>query len=76
MSEAEYIVGLDIGSTTVRLAVGQLSQRPDQPVHIIGIAEAPSRGINRGTISSIEDAVSSISACLEKAERMVGVPMF
>jgi len=74
MSEQEIIAGLDIGSTAIRLAVGQ-SVGEREKIHIVGAAEVPAEGISRGIISSIEDAVSSISACLEKAERMVGVPI-
>ncbi|MFA6254984.1 MAG: cell division protein FtsA [Patescibacteria group bacterium] len=74
MAEKEIIAGLDIGSTAIRLAVGQ-SVGEEGKIHIIGAAEVPAEGISKGIISSIEDAVSSISACLEKAERMVGVPI-
>lgn len=74
MAEKEIVVGLDIGSTAIRLAVGQLTG-DDEKIHIIGSAEVEAEGISKGIISSIEDAVSSISACLEKAERMVGVPL-
>ena len=75
MAEQEMIAGLDIGSTEVRLAVGQRTQNPQEMIHIIGAAQVPAEGINRGVISSIEDAVSSISACLDKAERMIGSPV-
>ena len=75
MPDQDLIAGLDIGSTAIRLVVGQKNQDPDQPIHIIGAAEVPAEGINRGVIASIEEAVSSISACLEKAERMIGVPI-
>jgi len=74
MAEKEIIVGLDIGSTAIRLAVGQ-SVGEEGKIHIIGAAEVAAEGISKGVISSIEDAVSSISACLEKAERMIGVPI-
>ena len=74
MAEQEIIAGLDIGSTSVRLAVGQYIGEQEK-IHIIGSAEVAAEGISKGIISSIEDAVSSISACLEKAERMVGVPV-
>ncbi|MFA6381771.1 MAG: cell division protein FtsA [Candidatus Buchananbacteria bacterium] len=74
MAEQELITGLDIGSNTIRLAVGQ-SVGDLEKIHIIAAAEVPADGISKGIISSIEDAVSSISACLEKAERMVGVPV-
>lgn len=75
MPEQDFIAGLDVGSTAVRLVVGQRSNDPDQPAHIIAAAEVPAEGINRGLITSIDDAVSSIAACLEKAERMVGAPI-
>lgn len=74
MSEHGIITGLDIGSSYIRLAIGQ-SVGDNDKVHIIGSAEVPAEGISKGIISSIEDAVSSISACLEKGERMVGVPI-
>lgn len=75
MAEQEYIAGLDIGSNAVRLVVGQKQHQLNQPMHIIGVAEVPAKGINRGTVSSIEDAVSSISSAVEKAERMIGIPV-
>lgn len=74
MAQDEIITGLDVGSNTVRVVVGQKNEN-DNKVHILGIAEAPSEGISKGVINSIEDAVSSISACLEKGERMTGIPI-
>jgi cell division protein FtsA len=74
MADKEIIAGLDIGSTTIRLAVGQ-NVAEQEKIHIIGAAEVPAEGISKGIISSIEDAVSSISACLERTERMIGVPI-
>lgn len=74
----EIITGLDIGSSAVRIVVGQISgnERSDGiNVQIVGAAEEPSVGINKGMITSIEDAVNSISKCLEKAERMTGAPL-
>jgi cell division protein FtsA len=71
------IAGLDIGSTEIRLVVGQQfkGMRGEDSLKIIGAVSAPARGINKGSVKSIEDVTSSISACLEKAERLVGVPV-
>ncbi|PIY62762.1 cell division protein FtsA [Candidatus Uhrbacteria bacterium CG_4_10_14_0_8_um_filter_58_22] len=75
MADDSLFAGIDIGSTAVRIAVGQKMPNADRgQVHIIGAAETVSEGINRGIINSIEDAVSSVSACIEKVERMTGMP--
>lgn len=73
MPEASLVAGLDIGSSAVRIAVGQRSLKPENPPHIVGVAEVPSAGISRGVITGIDDAVSSISSCVEKTERIAGV---
>ena len=75
--QGNLIGGLDIGSNSVRMAVGQLLDKGNGNVElqILGAAEAPSEGVQKGVVSSIEDVVSSISACLERVERMVGVPI-
>jgi cell division protein FtsA len=74
MARDNLIVGLDIGSTAVRVVVGQKAEQ-DNKLHVIGAVEGPAQGINKGVITSVEDAVSSISSVLEKVERMVGQPI-
>jgi cell division protein FtsA len=72
----EIIAGLDIGTTSVRLVVGQRKNGPEEEgMQIIGAVSVPAEGINKGSVKSIEDVTSSISACLEKAERLIGVPI-
>lgn len=75
-AEDALFAGIDIGSFGIRIAVGQrLPVGDKEQVHIIGAAEVPSEGINRGAINSIEDTVSAVSACIERVERMTGVPI-
>src|SRR3989338_11202073 len=69
----EPITGIDIGSTAVRVVVGAPAENNE--MHIVGVAEGPSEGVQRGVITSIEDTVSSVSRVLEKAERMTGLPV-
>lgn len=71
------ISGLDIGSNSVRMAVGQVigKENGNIELQILGAAEHSSEGVHKGVINSIEDVVSSVSACLERVERMVGVPV-
>lgn len=76
-SQPSLITGLDIGSSAVRVAVGQTGLRADgkKELQIIATAEVPSEGVQKGVIVSIEEAVSSISNALEQIERMVGIPI-
>lgn len=74
MAKEEIIVGLDIGSSVVRVLVGQYAAADEKP-HIIGVGIAPSSGIRRGVIVDVEEAVGSISTALEKAERITGIPI-
>jgi len=67
------ISGLDIGSTAVRMVVGQIGR--EGKLQIIGAVSAPTEGLHKGVVKSIEDVTSSISMCLEKAERLIGVPI-
>ncbi len=69
------IAGLDIGSTEIRLVVGQRSGDDKTKVQIIGAISHPAEGISRGIIKSIDDVTSGISALLEKGERLIGVPV-
>lgn len=70
----EIITSLDIGSSNIRVIVARYEVTDkDKRLHIIGVAETPSEGVSKGVITSIDDAVSSISECLEKVERMSGI---
>jgi len=71
--QGRIITGLDIGSSTIRMVVGQRS--PEQKLNIIAAAEVPAEGITKGTVVSIEEAVSSINKCLEKTEKIAGMPV-
>ena len=68
----EIYIGLDVGSCAVRVAVGKLVPSADgkEQIHIVGAVEVPSSGIHKGTVTNLEDAVSSVSRALEQAERI------
>lgn len=76
MSVAPLIIGLDIGSSAVRLAVAQRNAASSSgELQIVAASEVPSSGISKGVISSIEDATAAVSACMDKAERILGTPL-
>lgn len=71
------ITGIDLGSSHIRVAIGQIGISSDRrpTLNIIGVTEVAAQGISKGYVSSLEDAVSSISGALEQSERLVGVPI-
>src|SRR3990167_10079548 len=75
--KSELITGIDIGSTSIRVVVGECSsdKKGNQELQIIGAVEVPSTGIYRGAVSSIEEAISSVSHALEQIQRLIGVPI-
>ncbi len=75
--KTDFVTGLDIGSSAIRIAVGKPVIMDDgkTKLQIVGSAEVLSEGVHRGMISSIEEVISSISKCLEKVERLIGLPI-
>ncbi|KKQ27629.1 MAG: Cell division protein ftsA [Candidatus Magasanikbacteria bacterium GW2011_GWC2_37_14] len=76
-AHVELITGLDLGSTSVRLAVAKQVFVPGEKTsfQIVGLIEVPSEGIHKGVITSIEETVSAVSHSLEKMEQLIGVPI-
>ena len=64
------IVGLDIGTASVRVVVAELIEGE---LEVVGIGEAESRGLRKGVISKPDLAVDAIKRAVEAAERMSGL---
>jgi len=71
MANSPFLVGLDVGSSNVRVVIGKRDPEKQLP-SIVGVGSHASGGIRKGQVVDLEEAVSSISGALEKAERMVG----
>jgi cell division protein FtsA len=64
------LVGVDAGTTKVTTLIGEVGRSGD--VNIIGYGIAPSIGMKKGMVANIDQTVQSISASIEKAERLSG----
>jgi cell division protein FtsA len=64
------IVGIDVGSSKVCTLVGEMDD--DARVRVIGVGLVPARGVRRGVVINVTDAMASIGASIEKAERTSG----
>jgi len=73
MSQRTIAVGIDVGSSKIATTIGQMQENGG--IDLIGVGFAPSNGLRKGMVVDIEETVSSISASLEEAERMSGLPI-
>jgi cell division protein FtsA len=72
--QEDIFIGLDIGSTKVCCIVGLQEESAAHP-SIIGVGMAPVSGLRKGEVIDIEETVSSITAAVDEAERISGVPI-
>ncbi len=70
MNNNDFIVSLDIGTSKVRVIIGEMSHGV---LNIIGIGVSESDGIKKGAIIDIELTAQSIKEAVESAERMVEI---
>lgn len=70
---SSVIVGLDIGSGSVRTVIAAPGTNEHEAIRVIGVGSAPSAGIRRGSIVDMEEAVRSMQESLSQAEGMAGV---
>jgi cell division protein FtsA len=65
------ITAIDIGSTKIATVIASIVEG-EQPT-VIGVASYPSKGLKKGVVVNIDEAINSIAASLEAAERMAGM---
>ncbi|WHX28933.1 cell division protein FtsA [Brevibacillus agri] len=70
MVSNELIVSLDIGTSKVRVMIGEIN---NGSINIIGVGQSHSEGIKKGVIVDIDQTVHAIREAVDHAERMVGV---
>ena len=70
MSQSELYVSLDIGSSSIKVLIGEVD---GETLHVIGVGNVQSAGIRRGTIIDIDATVESIQKAVDQAERMTGM---
>ncbi len=66
----EIISSLDIGSSTVKLVVGEVYKNE---VHVLAVSEVKSKGIKKGIIVSPEDALISLKEVFSRCEEMLNI---
>lgn len=66
----KIIASLDIGSSTIKLIVGEFIKNS---FSVLCISEVPSRGIKKGLVSNRDDLIVVLKECFHKSEEMLGI---
>ena len=64
------IVGIDIGTTKVCTLVAEVDDT--ERLHIVGVGVVPARGLRKGVIVNVNDAMAAVAESIDIAERVSG----
>ncbi len=66
--EKNLVVGLDIGTSKISVAVGEIT--PDNQLSIVGVGNQPARGMDKGGVNDLNLVIQSIQRAINEAELM------
>src|SRR5207247_3661305 len=67
MANNNLMIGLEIGTSKICVVVGE--GRPDGTIKILGVGQAPSRGVRKGEIVDFETAMKCVHEAVVDAEQ-------
>ena len=71
MAKDKIVTAIDIGSSKITTLIA--APLKEETLSIIGVSTVPARGIRKGQVVDIEEAIASISDSVDAAERMAGL---
>lgn len=66
--ERNLVVGLDIGTSKISVAVGEIT--PDNQLSIVGVGNQPARGMDKGGVNDLNLVIQSVQRAVNEAELM------
>ncbi len=75
MARDPYLVAIDIGSGSIKLAVAKEAIDEPDKIQILALVERSSSGIKRGIITNMSDATESLIDIINQAESIIGLPI-
>jgi cell division protein FtsA len=67
-AERKLVVGLDIGTSKISVAVGEITL--DNQLSIIGVGNQPARGMDKGGVNDLNLVIQAIQRAINEAELM------
>ena len=68
ITERNLVVALDIGTSKISVAVGEIT--PDNQLSIVGVGNQPARGMDKGGVNDLNLVIQSIQRAINEAELM------
>jgi len=65
-------IGIDVGTTTTRVIVGEFLKGEQNP-KVIGVGEYPTTGMRHGYVVSFSDVTKSVKGAVDMAEKTSGI---
>ena len=72
MKKSVFLVGLDIGTTEVRCAIGLAPVKEGENIQILGVGSVRSDGLRKGMVAQPADVIEAVQAAVEQAEVITG----
>jgi cell division protein FtsA len=75
MSKDPYQVAIDVGSSSIKLAVVKESSESNNKLQVLTLIERESLGIRKGIITNMSEATDSLIEIINQAESVIGLPI-
>lgn len=75
MAKDPYLVAIDVGSSSIKLAVAKDILDERDKVQILALVERSSSGIKRGVVTNMSEATESLIEVINQAESIIGLPI-
>lgn len=75
LTKSKLVSAIDLGSSKIATVIAQVTSDAlsgTESINIIGVSSVESRGVKKGHIVDIEEAVEAVISSVEAAERMAG----
>jgi cell division protein FtsA len=70
-----YLVAIDFGSNSIKLAVAKDSLDEQDKIQILALVERSSSGIRRGIVTNMSEATEALIDIINQAESIIGLPI-
>ena len=75
MARDPYLVAIDFGSNSVKLAVAKDSLNEQDKIQILALVERTSSGIRKGIVTNMSEATEALIDVVNQAESIIGLPI-